>query len=113
MQSVVVAYSDGDDAEQTLASSVYRLLPTTIGASLFLKGGQSWPSTYAREDALRVTMVCGYGAASAVPQAIKQAALLMIGHWYANRETVAIGVSVAELPMAVHALLSPYRRVGV
>lgn len=40
---------------------------------------------------------------------ITTAMLLIIGHWYANRESVVIGVSVAELPMAVHALISPYR----
>jgi hypothetical protein len=44
-----------------------------------------------------------------VPQAIKQAALLLVGHWYANREAVSIGESVAEIPLAATALLEPFR----
>lgn len=40
---------------------------------------------------------------------IKAAILLICGHLYANREDVAVGVSVAALPMGAHALLQPYR----
>lgn len=36
---------------------------------------------------------------------------LTLGHLYANRESVAVGVSVAELPLGVAALLRPYRIV--
>lgn len=48
-----------------------------------------------------------------MPQAIKQAMLLMIGHWYATREAVNIGNIVSELPIGARALLAPYRRIGV
>ncbi|VAG26299.1 phage protein DNA packaging protein [Enterobacter ludwigii] len=44
---------------------------------------------------------------------VKAAMLLMIGHWYANRETVSVGQTVAEVPFAVEALLQPYRIYGV
>ncbi|MBB3142198.1 head-tail connector protein [Halomonas organivorans] len=37
------------------------------------------------------------------------AMLLLIGHWYENREAVALGTIATELPMAVQALISPYR----
>ncbi|MDW5376835.1 head-tail connector protein [Halomonas sp. HP20-15] len=40
---------------------------------------------------------------------ITTAMLLIIGHWYANRESVVIGTITSEVPMAVHALISPYR----
>lgn len=59
---------------------------------------------------ISVTYVAGYAD---VPAPIKAAILLMIGHWYANREAVAVGVAVETLPMAADALLAPYRRVGV
>lgn len=36
-----------------------------------------------------------------------------IGHWYANRESVVTGQTVAEVPLAVEALLQPYRIYGV
>ncbi|WP_278400449.1 head-tail connector protein [Stutzerimonas kunmingensis] len=44
-----------------------------------------------------------------ITAAIQQGALLLIGHWYANRESVAVGVSVAEMPMATKSLWLPHR----
>lgn len=40
---------------------------------------------------------------------IKAAALLTLGHLYANREDVIVGVSVTALPMGAQSLLQPYR----
>lgn len=45
---------------------------------------------------------------------INQACLMLIAHWYANRETVNSGtVNLAQMPYAVDFLLQPYRRMGV
>lgn len=44
-----------------------------------------------------------------ITKSIEQGALLMIGHWYANREAVVVGVIGAELPLATQRLWSPYR----
>lgn len=41
--------------------------------------------------------------------AVTTAMLLLIGHWYESREAVVIGSISSELPMAVEALLTPYR----
>jgi len=41
---------------------------------------------------------------------VKQAILLLVGHWYANRESVVVGVSAAEVPMGVPALLWTRKR---
>jgi hypothetical protein len=46
-------------------------------------------------------------------KAIRQGALLLIGHWYASRESVVIGTITAELPMATNALWKPHRWVNV
>jgi uncharacterized phiE125 gp8 family phage protein len=43
-----------------------------------------------------------------VPAALRQAMLLLIGHWYENRESVTFD-NVAMLPQAVDALLAPHR----
>lgn len=37
------------------------------------------------------------------------AMLLIIGTWYANRESVVVGSISSELPMGVKALVEPYR----
>ncbi|MFI3308931.1 head-tail connector protein [Ewingella allii] len=44
---------------------------------------------------------------------IRSAMLLCIGHWYANREGVVIGETAVNLPLAVQALLQPYRIYGL
>ncbi len=43
-------------------------------------------------------------------EAVTQALLLLIGHWYENRAAVVVGQSVAAVPFAVKALLQPYKR---
>lgn len=53
------------------------------------------------------------GNALVISKAILQGALLLIGTWYNSRESVVIGVSAAELPMATNALWKPHRWVNV
>jgi hypothetical protein len=53
------------------------------------------------------------GNALAFRKSIQQGALLLIGHWYASRETVVIGTIATELPMATTALWKPHRWVNI
>lgn len=82
-----------------------------------LEPGLVWPTISDRRNAVTVTFVAGYGDppegqdVSPVPAAIRHAMLLLIGHWYENREAVNIGNIVSELPLAVNSLLAPYRIV--
>lgn len=105
-----VKYYDTGNTQQTLASTVYGAYTDAQGPFLAEKPDQDWPDIYDRRDAIEVIWTAGYGAAAtSIPQAIRQAALLMIGHWYENREAVSIGESVAEIPLAATALIEPYR----
>lgn len=49
------------------------------------------------------------GNALVMSKSIRQGVLLLVGHWYANRETAAVGVTVADLPMGTQALWRPHR----
>jgi len=111
VQSVTVVYSDTANVEQTLSGTFYSLHTDDVGPFLWLLDGQNWPSVNDRLDAVRIEMVVGYGAASDVPNSIKQALFLMVGHWYENRE--ASGKSMQEIPLGVYALLAPYRRISI
>lgn len=46
---------------------------------------------------------------NAAPAPIKVAILMLVAHWYRNREPVTVGAAVENLPFGVEALLSPYR----
>jgi len=70
------------------------------------KDGYSWPSADDRPDAIRLTYTAGYGdSASAVPASIRHALLMMVAHWYENRETVSADKMI-ETPYAADHLLS-------
>lgn len=116
VSAVTVTYENEDTGSTvTVGASNYRLLEDAIGSYVAFDD-EYWPPSVNIDDrqAWGVQLVAGYGAtADAVPAAIKQAALLMIGHWYANREAVNVGNITSELPLGAQALLAPYRRVGI
>lgn len=72
------------------------------------KTGKAWPVTASRSDALKLVFTTGYGAASEVPKPIKQAILLLVGHWFKEREAATV-VALRELPFGVQALLNTYK----
>lgn len=106
-----ITYYDTADASQTFSSASYRAVLTDLIGSVRLKDGYAWPTVIEdRHDAITIEYTAGYGAlASTVPTAIKQAMLLIIGHWYRSRESVLIGLSSKELEMTTERLLSPYQ----
>jgi uncharacterized phiE125 gp8 family phage protein len=99
-------------ANATITSTNYELQADELGSFIRFIDGYSIPTDLAETRALRVTFTAGYGDAAAVPAALKSAILMLVGHWYDNREAVTSG-AVAELPVSVMALTAPYRRVGV
>jgi uncharacterized phiE125 gp8 family phage protein len=112
-----IGYVDTAGVTQTLAVSGYKVIgaagtlvnPTASRGRIERAYATAWPIARSESGNVTVRFVAGYGNASDVPVALKQAMLLLIGHWYANREPVNIGNIVAPLPMAVDALLGPYR----
>ncbi|MDW7659342.1 MAG: head-tail connector protein [Bacillota bacterium] len=67
--------------------------------------GVSWPVfTPFPAAPIRIRFVAGYAV---LPEPIRQAMLLLVGHWYENRE--ATGTAKDQTAFSVHALLSPYR----
>ena len=114
LQSVTaITYVDGDGTTQTLDPAVYRVLDNgTERGAIAPAFGEAWPETQDRLQAVTVTFVAGYGAAADVPQAIRQAILLLVSHWYERRVVVEMGTVSAEMPYGVQAMLQPFRMVG-
>lgn len=103
-----VKYDDEDDAEQTIGNSNYTLLTDDLGSYVKFIDTYAFPAIHTERPAVRVTYVAGEAAA---PDAIKHAMLLLIRHWFDNPSAVSVGAPVQAMPMAVDALLAPYRRV--
>lgn len=108
-----IIYYDPDDAPQTFAADGWELVEDARSSMIRLRDGASWPSLAKRSDAMSVDMVTGYGTAEQVPHALRTAALLLVAHWYRNREAVNVGNITSALPLSVASLIAPYRRVGV
>ncbi len=103
-----VNYTDIAGAGQTAAGTVYDTDLNSSVPRIFLKDGQSWPSTQAITNAVVVTLVAGYGDGRAdVPDCARTAILMVVGTLYRNRETMITGATVSELKGIIEGLLDP------
>lgn len=111
VRSVVVTYTDAAGDEQTLDAATYSLSawPSMATEWRFVSGALRpelgdgvYPVSFAIE--------AGYADADAVPDDVKVAVQMLVGHWYQHREAVASG-AMSEVPMGVSALIAPYRRL--
>lgn len=104
-----VTYYDTANASQTLSSAVYRLQKRNGTAYIELIDGQSWPSVYARDDAVTITYVAGYGtSANLVPADIRAAIKLHVEASYESPDAA----DVDRLESAQARLTAKYRRIG-
>ena len=67
-----------------------------------------WPTVRCQLEAVQIRFVAGYADAASVPEDIKAALLLLIGHFYAHREENH-DFQLHELPLGVLRLLTPHR----
>ena len=89
VQSVsAVKYYDVDGVLQTATLSDFNVFGTPNRITVSPKAGKAWPVTQTRDDAIKIEYVIGYGATSAsVPQTVRHALMMLVAHWYENRET--------------------------
>lgn len=100
-----VQYTDTAGATQTVDSATYVVDVTAEVGRIGLAWGEIWPTDAIEQiAAVKVNYTAGYGLTGAsVPAPIKQAMLLLIGHWFVNRE--AVGSVGGPVEMAVSSLL--------
>jgi uncharacterized phiE125 gp8 family phage protein len=103
-----VKYKDSDGEETTMTEAQYIIDTDSDVAEIVLPYGNVWPSfTPYPVNAVKIRYIAGYNSTNPIPKMIKQAMLLLIGHWYANRE--AVGQVGGPIGFAVQALLNMYR----
>lgn len=97
--------------------------PETLHPQLFILDGQGLPPRLVPlagqfpiepgipANGIEVAFTAGFGATpDDVPAPIRHALLLLIAHWYENREPIEIGSGTNSIPAMVSDLLAPYRR---
>lgn len=115
VSEAAVVYRDAEGDEQPVDSNEFDVVEDWGGSYVRFSGSFAPPSLFRGAVApVKVSFTAGYGpAAEDVPEAIRQAALLLVGHWYDNRQATIVGTNAAEVPLAVDALLAPYRLVRI
>lgn len=113
MQSVTsIAYLDGEGESQTLSSALYTVDVHSEPARIIPAVGQSWPQTQDTLNAVTMTYVCGYGAASAVPEIVKTWIKRMVSHWFEMREPITTGTILTYEDIPVGDLRSLLVAIG-
>ncbi|MFZ3132882.1 MAG: head-tail connector protein [Desulfosporosinus sp.] len=114
-----VAYKDSSGVTTELTEGIDYVYSTRgILGRLTPAYDKSWPSfTPFPLDAIVIEFTCGYGDLSSdVPEKVKLAMKLLIGHWYENREaasTAGVSKLSKEIEFSVHSLLNLERLVPV
>jgi uncharacterized phiE125 gp8 family phage protein len=111
LQSITsITYYDDADIATTFSSTNYYVDTKREPGRIVLRDTASWPSATLRgANGAAIRFIAGYGLAVAVPQQLKQATLLMVGHLYEHREAVSDERQLETLPLGFEYLLWPYR----
>lgn len=105
-----VHYKDSNGDYQLYAASNYEVNSAAEPGQIRFINTPSYNSEY--ENPLKVTYTAGYGAASDVPENLKVAIKLLIGHWYEMREAaVAVSGGMKEIPLGLQWTLNPFRHI--
>jgi uncharacterized phiE125 gp8 family phage protein len=89
VQSVsAIKYYDIDGVLQTATLADFNVFGTPNRITITPKTGKAWPITQTRDDAIKIEYVIGYGdSAASVPQTVRHGLMMLVAHWYENRET--------------------------
>jgi uncharacterized phiE125 gp8 family phage protein len=106
-----ITYKDQDNATQTISSGSIVLRSQANGRGrIALADWAAWPACRDTPDCVTIQFVAGFGSTTAnVPDAFKQAILLLVSHWFENREAVLVGVGSKEVEFSVQSLIETLR----
>lgn len=106
-----ITYVDQNGTTQTWGSTYYLTDTVSQPGRITPAYLESWPTNVRGQmNAVTVTYTAGYGASpTAVPETIRQAILLLVGHWYENRQDVVVGVTPAIVPQQSQWLVESLR----
>ena len=112
--TVTISYVESNGTTSTLTWSQsgtqqFRLDRDHVPSLAYPLYLEDWPNVRLDDKAIQITYLAGYGGAANVPKPAVHAIKLLVGHWYASRESVLVGTISKEMEFSVTALLSPLR----
>ena len=102
-----VKYLDSAGSEQTVAGTVYQADTAATPGRIYLKYGQSWPTSRDIQKQYYIEYVSGRADAAAVAAAdewVKMIIKWMVGHFWINREATST-LTLKDLPYGLQALV--------
>jgi len=100
-----LANTEEDVLLETYATAAQRLVENQTARTLYATAGEIPTDSKTGEPTDDSALV--------LDDDLTTAMLLLIGHWFENREAVVIGSTPSELPLAVEALIAPYRHYQI
>jgi uncharacterized phiE125 gp8 family phage protein len=73
---------------------------------LRLKSGLCWPTTSCDPNSVRIEFTAGWITQSAIPGTLNRAIMMLVSHWYENREAVLTGTVSKEIELGVGSMLA-------
>ena len=111
--STGLVYTSSTSGSTTLSSTAWASDIVSEPGRLVLDYNDDWPTeTLHNNNPIAIEFQCGYSTTNNIPETLKLAMKLIIGHGYENRENVTVtpsGMNMQETPWAVKTLLAPYR----
>lgn len=99
LQSVTsITYVDTDGTTQTLSSSAYLVSADSEPGRITPAYGYVWPAVRHQPEAVKITYIAGYTAASLVPVSTREGILALAATMYEFREMLVSGTIVAKVP---------------
>ncbi len=100
-----VTYRDANGVDQPITGVRYDISESPM--RIWPARDTAWPLVYCEPGAVKVTFECGFAE---LPQDLRWAILLLVGHYYENREAITTDVKgLAEIPLGVSSILERYR----
>jgi uncharacterized phiE125 gp8 family phage protein len=109
-----VNYLDVEGVDQVLDPVEYRISRFFPIPTLQPKYGGYFPEARVDTDSVRIQYNVGYPTGDSppilIPEPVRTAMLLLIGHYYDNREASTGKIKMLELPVGINFLLGKYRQ---
>ena len=105
---------DAQDAVSVVAASEYSVDVHSQPPRVIRSGHGQWCRSPRRLNGIEIVFTAGFGPEVAdTPAPLRQAILLLVAHWFENRQPLTLDGDCVEMPLTVKALIAPYRMVSL